>query len=201
MTISPSMTELQEAGFPMGGEPLAALDLVDTLMTASEPARDLLDDDERTRRWWDLQAARLPDSPQPAGGATLRLRAALRDLFDAQIEGRDARADSVSDVNAFAASVPTSPQLVTTPNGPRVETRWHTEHGGNAILASIAREAIALLADPDQRAKLRRCANPTCSMLFLAENKRRVWCSSTGCGNRARAARHYRKTHEQGDPT
>jgi predicted RNA-binding Zn ribbon-like protein len=195
MTVSSNVTELQEAGFPMGGEPLVALDLIDTLMTAVEPPVDLLEDEEQARRWWELEAVRLPAGPRPAGGAVRRLRAALRDLFDAQVEGRESRAESVADVNAFAAAVPTSHQLVATPAGLRAQTRWHTEHGGDAILASIAREAIALLADPARREKLRRCANPTCSMLFLAENKRRVWCSSAGCGNRARAARHYRKTH------
>ncbi|SDP87791.1 CGNR zinc finger domain-containing protein [Lentzea jiangxiensis] len=31
-------------------------------------------------------------------------------------------------------------------------------------------------------------------MLFLAENKRRVWCAANVCGNRARVARHYSRT-------
>jgi predicted RNA-binding Zn ribbon-like protein len=189
-----------DAGFPMGGEPLVALDLVDTLITAVEPPGDVIADPERAARWWALEAGRLPDAPRPEDGATRRLRAAIRDLFDSHLEGREPQAASVADVNAFAAAVPTSNQLAVTATGPEAEVRWHTEHGGNATLAAIAREAIDLLTDPSQRERLRRCAAEQCSMLFLAENRRRVWCSSAGCGNRARAARHYRKTHgDKGD--
>jgi predicted RNA-binding Zn ribbon-like protein len=95
-------------------------------------------------------------------------------------------------VNAAVAAAPTSARL--TESGD-VETRWHTEYGGNAALAAIAREAIDLLSSPDRLARLRRCANPTCSMLFLAENKRRQWCTANICGNRTRVARHYERTH------
>lgn len=197
MIVSPGIAEFQEAGFPMGGEPVAALDLVDTMMTSVRPPRDLIEDDDRAQLWWELEAVRLPEGPRPPDGGAVRLRAALREVFDAQVEGRPAPAEALSDVNAFAASVPTSVQLITSADGVLAQTRWHTEHGGNAKLASIAREAIVLMANTEQRQKLRRCANPTCSMLFLAENRRRVWCSSAVCGNRARAARHYRRIRER----
>jgi predicted RNA-binding Zn ribbon-like protein len=42
--------------------------------------------------------------------------------------------------------------------------------------------------------RLRRCANPACSMLFLADTTRRQWCTPNLCGNRARVARHYRRS-------
>jgi predicted RNA-binding Zn ribbon-like protein len=74
-----------------------------------------------------------------------------------------------------------------------IATRWHPEHGGNPNLAAIAREGIALLADPRRSSQLRRCANPTCSMVFIAENSRRMWCAPNVCGNRARVARHYQR--------
>jgi len=189
MSVTPTVEVMQAAGFPMGGEPLVALDLVDTALVAVEPARDVLSD-----AWWDLQAVRLPAGPRPPAAAVVRLRAALRDLFDAHLEGRAPQASSVADVNAFAAAVPTSRELRLGPDGPTAQTRWHTELGGNAILAAFATEAIDLLSDPARLATLRKCASASCSMLFLAENKRRIWCSSAGCGNRARAARHYYKT-------
>ncbi|WP_202867622.1 CGNR zinc finger domain-containing protein [Kribbella pittospori] len=193
MSVMPTIDAMQDAGFPMGGEPLAALDLVDTAILVVDPPRDLLS--ERPDAWWDLQSDRLPAGPRPPEAAVLRLRSAMRDLFDAHLEGRAPQATSVADVNAYAAAVPTSTQLKLGPDGPVAETRWHTELGGNAILAALAQEAIELLSDPDRLATLRRCASSSCSMLFLAENKRRIWCSSAGCGNRARAARHYHKTH------
>ncbi|HEY4457152.1 MAG TPA: ABATE domain-containing protein [Pseudonocardiaceae bacterium] len=196
MSVVIGLEDLQREGFPMGGEPLVALDLVDTLMTAVDPAVDLLDAPERGARWWEVELARLPESPVPDPTATRRLRTALRDLFDAHLEHRAPRPTSVEDVNAVAASVPTSPRLSFPADGePSADTRWHTEQGGNPALAAIAREAIDLLATPDTLNRLRRCANPTCSMLFLAETTRRQWCASNVCGNRMRVARHYQRTH------
>ena len=192
MGVGIDLEDLQRNGFPMGAEELVALDLIDTLMTATDPVTDLLGSEERADTWWRLEMPRLPESPEPDLAATRRLRAALRDLFDAHLEGRAPRPTSIEDVNAIAASVPTSPRLGTNGTG---ETRWHTEHGGNPALAAIAREAIALLSDPERLMRLRRCANPTCSMLFLAETKRRQWCTSNICGNRVRVARHYHRTH------
>ena len=196
--MSVDLEDLQRRGFPMGGEPLVALDLVDTLMTAVDPTVDLLDSAERGGHWWEVEMARLPRSPVPDPSATRRLRTAIRDLFDAHLEHRSPERSSIEDVNAVAASVPTSPRLVYSEAGePGEVTRWHTEQGGNPALAAIAREAIDLLADPDRSGRLRRCANPTCSMLFLAETTRRQWCASNVCGNRMRVARHYQRTKAQ----
>ena len=189
------LDELRRHGFPMGGEPLVALDFADTLMTAVDPQVDLLASAERAAAWWRVQLARLPESPVPDPAAARRLRTAVRDLLDAHLEHRAPRPTSVEDVNAAAAAVPTSVRLAhDTAGRPHVETRWHTEFGGNAALAAIARETIELLSTPDRSGRLRRCANPTCSMVFLAETTRRQWCSGTVCGNRMRVARHYRRT-------
>jgi predicted RNA-binding Zn ribbon-like protein len=198
MSVQVGLEDLQRHGFPMGGEPLVALDLADTVMTVPAPLVDLIESPERGTEWWQVELDRLPESPIPDPIATRRLRTAIRDLFDAHLEQRAPRATSIEDVNALAASVPTSPRLSYPDTGdPDADTRWHTEQGGNPALAAIAREAIELLATPDRRDRLRRCANPTCSMLFLAETTRRQWCASNICGNRMRVARHYQRTHQK----
>ena len=181
----------------MGGEPLVAVDLADTVMTAVRPAEDLIASAEAAEKWWRLEASVLPAGPMPALSALRRLRTAVRDLLDAQLEGGEAGPTALEDLNAAAAGAPTSPRLVMTPKGLQGERRWHTELGGNVALAAIAGEAITLLADPQRLSTLRRCANPACSMLFLAENKRRKWCTGNLCGNRARVARHYERTHRE----
>lgn len=194
MSTSPTLGDMQAAGFPMGAEPLVALDLADTLILVTDPVTDLIASAEQHERWWQLQAGRLPSGPAPAAGATRRLRAALRSLFDADLAGRAPDPAMIEDLNATAASVPTSPRLEGWGDRAHTGTRWHTEAAGDPALAAIAGEAVRLLGDPRRRALLRRCANPECSMLFLAENKRRVWCTANLCGNRARVARHY-ETH------
>jgi predicted RNA-binding Zn ribbon-like protein len=191
------LAELQGEGFPMGAEPLVALDLVDTIITVADPPIDLMADPAQAATWWHLQASRLPDGPPPDLAATRRLRTAIRDLFDAQLEHREPRATSIEDVNAAAAAAPISLRLGGDANTLHTETRWHTELGGNAALAAVATEAITLLTQPDQRKMLRRCANPNCSMLFLAQTTRRQWCTQNICGNRTRVARHYQRTRLQ----
>ncbi|MGH7911246.1 MAG: CGNR zinc finger domain-containing protein [Candidatus Dormibacteraceae bacterium] len=204
MPITKELCRLQHGGFPMGGEPDISIDLVDTLMQAVEPPIDLLQ--TNPDGWWSLEAHRLPEGPAPDLVATQRLRAALRELFEARIDHRRAAPGALEDLNAFAGSVPTTPRLVVTDSGAHVATRWHSEYGGNPRLAGIARNAIALLGDPHRRDQLRRCANPGCSMLFVAENRRRVWCTPNICGNRARVARHHRRhrndstEHQEDEP-
>lgn len=58
--------------------------------------------------------------------------------------------------------------------------------------ALLGRSAAELLAGPE-RNRLRQCAGPDCVHLLLAHSRGQLWCSPTGCGNRARVARHYRR--------
>jgi predicted RNA-binding Zn ribbon-like protein len=58
-------------------------------------------------------------------------------------------------------------------------------------LAELAHDAIDVLTGPGA-AKLRACDAPRCLFYFVRSQPRRHWCSET-CGNRARAARHYRR--------
>jgi len=162
-------------------------------MLAADPPTDLLDGEGAAGRWWSLQGRRLPKGSAPDPAATRRLRAAIRDLLDSHLEHRAPRETSVEDVNAAAAAVPVSERLVGRGGELRRETRWHDEHGGNVRLAAIAREVIGLMSEPERLARLRRCANLECSMLFLAENSRRQWCTPNICVNRARVARHYQR--------
>ena len=63
----------------------------------------------------------------------------------------------------------------------------------------VARSAAELLASPDAD-RVRECQGDGCGWLFLdtSRNRRRAWCSMDGCGNRAKARRHYarRRTGE-----
>ncbi|MET9232094.1 ABATE domain-containing protein [Lentzea sp. NPDC003310] len=192
--MTATLTDFQAAGFPMGAEPLVALDLVDTQALCLDPVRDLIADEAEHARWWALQADRLPDAAPPAISATRRLRALLRSLFEAALTGATPDPALVADLNAVAAAVPTSPRLDGWGAQARASVRWHDDYNGHPALAAIAGESIRLLADPERLGKLRACANPACSMMFLAENKRRMWCAANVCGNRARVARHYEKT-------
>jgi predicted RNA-binding Zn ribbon-like protein len=188
------LSDFQAAGFLMGAEPLVALDLVDTHALCLDPPKDFIADEAGHDRWWELEAGRLPGAPPPATSATRRLRSVLRGLFEAHLTGGTPDPQLIADLNAAAAAVPTSPRLDGWGAQAQAGTRWHDDYNGHPGLAAIAGEAIRLLADRERLEKLRSCADPACSMLFLAENKRRVWCAANVCGNRARVARHYERT-------
>ena len=180
--------------FAVAGEPIVAVDLINTVAApGSAAAEDLLPADRDAEAWWQAERARVPDGDVPDIRALRELRSALRATIEALVDGRPVPQAAVSDLNFFMQSAPTSPRLLVTEAGLRAETRWHQEHGGNPRLAFIAAQAAAFLSDPAQVSRLRRCANPSCSMIFIAVNPRRSWCTPGVCGNRARVARHYRR--------
>ena len=79
----------------------------------------------------------------------------------------------------------------------RLSADGHVERIGTvpAALAHIARTGIDLIGGPD-RARLRWCADATCTHPFLDRSRarRRRWCGMAGCGDRAKA-RAYRARH------
>ena len=62
----------------------------------------------------------------------------------------------------------------------------------------LALQVLDLLQSP-QLPLLRRCDGPGCGWLFLDRTRShtRRWCSSSDCGNRERARRHYTRHRDQ----
>jgi len=165
----------------------ASLDLMATLGTR---CGERLPDPEALGAW--MVAAGLLDPGARAGAEDLAraraLRAALFGLVDAQIAGEPfARAD-VETINAFASVPAPAPRLLL--RAGRLAVR-RPEPAVAVALAAIARDAVDLLSGPD-RERLRECAAADCSGIFVDESRgrRRRWCSSARCGNRARVAAH-----------
>lgn len=77
---------------------------------------------------------------------------------------------------------------------------WSLREDLDLIRASMARDAVALLESKTLLKRLKRCpGNNDCGWLFLDSTKNgiRRWCSMAGCGNRAKARRHSKKTMRQ----
>ena len=176
------------------GEPIVAVDLINTVAApGSARGEDLLAADRGAEAWWRIEGTRVPGGDLPDIRALRRLRSVLRDLIEALVDNRPIPQGTVSDLNFFMQSAPASTRLRLTGTGLRTETYWHREFGGNPRLAFIATQAAEFLSDPSKVGRLRRCANPVCSMIFVAVNPQRSWCAPGVCGNRARVARHYRR--------
>ncbi len=198
-STTPTLDAAQDAGFPVGGEPLS-VDLADTIVTAVLPRFDLLADDVACSRFWALQHGRLPDGWEvPSLSATRELRDAIRQLFDEAHAGVELDDRSLAIVNRASATVTTA--LVGARAGAVLERveRLSAADPTDLALAAAARSAIEILTDPADAARIRRCANPGCSMLFFNGDARRRWCTPNICGNRARVARHYHR-HRSDQP-
>ncbi|MCP3821692.1 ABATE domain-containing protein [Streptomyces sp. A3M-1-3] len=163
----------------IGEDPV--LDLANTVLCDAGPARgdiDLLADARLLASWRSRTLdRRLADLP-------LEDLTALRDLVRCALDaaaGQAALPESVrTRLNDLASAAPVT--LFVSADG-----RLGQRETGGAADASVARQALALAAGPDQ-ARLRRCYAPSCGMFFLARRRDQAWCS-LGCGNRARSAR------------
>lgn len=124
-------------------------------------------------------------------GPFRELRDCVAELVAAQVEGRPLRPAALELLNAHAAAAPPAPRAVRTRSGRLIRTLGG-EPDCRALLAAVARDAVDLLTDPVARALLRRCEGPGCRRCYLdtSRGRRRRWCSSGECGNRARVARH-----------
>jgi predicted RNA-binding Zn ribbon-like protein len=109
------------------------------------------------------------------------LRESIFRAIDALRSGRRAQRKDVQAINRWAADPPLAPQL-----GEQIgKVKWVSDEPVEAVLATIARDAIALVTG-ENLARVRECASQTCSVLFLDASRpgRRRWCSMNRCGNR-----------------
>lgn len=132
--------------------------------------------------------------PAAVGDDTLawgrQLRGRLRAFLDPATRGPETRRQLnsvLADVPATAA-VDESGRLVLHP--PPGHPTGDDQRRLDLLLLVIGAAAL----DP---ARVRRCANPACVLLFYDTSKsgRRRWHDMATCGNRAKAASHYARAH------
>jgi predicted RNA-binding Zn ribbon-like protein len=177
------------------GEPLA-MDLANTVMVVREGEEvDLLATADDLRRWLVAERERLGDCAFALDRLPeiRALRDAVREVLLAAAKGAMPPSKVLEHLNAASAAAPVTPQLDAGSDGElRVD---ELPAGGDPLarlLGRLARSAIALLTGPEPE-RLHICDAPSCGMLFLGQRR---WCCAA-CGNRARAARHYRRSRER----
>lgn len=181
---------------PLRDERLA-LELHNTLYAGGGGLVDGLETADGLSAWLSAIGNRFPAPARDADASRQReflaLRAAVRDALRSALDGKPGPEATLEVLNGFAARAPHSPVAVVGADGqPRAETRYHGADATDVALATLAADAIELLAGPG-REQLRACGAPGCVLMFLKEHPRRIWCSDV-CGNRARQARHYERT-------
>lgn len=117
------------------------------------------------------------------------LREAIYRTLTAAREARRPNSSDLRLVNDWARRPTPSPQL-----SPSMNVVFTGPDPCRAELATLARAAIELIAGP-RLSRIRNCANPTCSLMFIDHSRpgRRRWCSMERCGNRAKTARYRQR--------
>jgi len=119
----------------------------------------------------------------------IRLRAAIWRIAQATLSRERPRAADIRRLNIEAARPPVVRALTMDAKS----TRWRKPSVA-AALATIAQDAVMLFGDPRQRARLHRCENAQCRVIFYDDSRpgTRRWCAPNRCGDRIRA-REYRR--------
>ncbi len=141
-----------------------------------EPEHDHLAEPESAGRYLADHGVHVPDVlPDPAALAELRI---VREMVERLIE------PGADPWTAEGRALLESADFAVTADGQVASSRtgW----------AGFSRELILPLLDlVRDDARLRRCANPSCHLLFedVSRNHARRWCDTAGCGNRDRVRR------------
>jgi predicted RNA-binding Zn ribbon-like protein len=141
--------------------------------------------------------SRRADAAPPRAAALLddarALREALYRLLVAQARGAVPRPRDLAALNAVLRRLPPPGEVARS----GASYSWKSAAPDDALarpIGRLARIGAEFLVSPELH-RLRLCESPECGWLFLdaSPNHRRRWCSMEGCGNRAKARRHYRR--------
>ncbi|MFH8804637.1 CGNR zinc finger domain-containing protein [Streptomyces sp. NPDC017936] len=174
---------------PLTDEPLS-IDLLNTRWIDAAGRHDLLDSLDGLATWLagPPVSQALGGVPVPVDHDTLqRLLQARAALDQAIADAQRPDAGAVEALNAVLAHGRRG--LLLRPDGPDSYVEVETPSWLPAWRA--AEDYLRLLAERPER--IRSCGNPECVLHFydVSKNGTRRWCSMAGCGNRAKAQRHY----------
>ncbi|HEX7746976.1 MAG TPA: CGNR zinc finger domain-containing protein [Micromonosporaceae bacterium] len=195
------VAQLTSGGAPMLGEP-PPIELGNATFAVRGRLRDGLQTVEHLAAWLRDMRPRLAvsltdddlqDVTEDDLNVARELRDIIRALAEAAVNGREPAADVVDTLNRHARKTPRWRELSIDPE-PHVVVRGAGRPVA-AALAALAEDAVNLFGAPSG-SELRACQGPGCVLYFLPGIPRREWCSA-GCGNRARAARHYAKVRQR----
>ena len=140
-------------------------------------------------------ASRDPGAADAVSREAIALREAIHGLLDAARRGKRPLPAQLGKINHWLASANVTPRLTAKAGGYSWDNQ-QSEAEPSALLGRLAHSAGELLVSDEQLHRVGCCAGPGCGWLYLdtSPNRRRRWCSMEGCGNRAKAKRHYQRS-------
>ncbi|WP_198653399.1 CGNR zinc finger domain-containing protein [Actinocorallia populi] len=177
---------------PLTGEPIS-VELLNTRWIQDGRWQDLLTSPDGLAIWLasPTVVSELGEHPVHADEPTLAALLRARDGLAALL------ADPADTAAADAVLARGVLRLAASPQG--VVERLELDDLAYYPAWTAVRSHLRLIGDRPDR--FRKCANEACVLHFfdISKNGTRRWCSMTGCGNRAKASRHYARTRSGRD--
>ena len=172
-----------------------AIDFVNTQIVLHGEPVDLLGDDADLVRW--MTESGLATHAQLRGKRSSRLpeakalRGELRRIFERLARGESLRSADLDALNGVLERGEGHLRLALRGERPELGMSF-LRHPSPAFL--VARAAAEFLSTADL-ALVRQCEGAGCILLFhdTTKSHTRRWCTMSGCGNRAKAATHYKR--------
>ena len=168
-----------------------AINFINTRRMVEGQLTDTLQSDSDVKAWLTRLEVPVAKGALPFSGGVLLQRAReLREIALAAVQDRKSeKRRSLVALNRFLANAPSHAALTTDDARDIRVTRVYGKETVEAFLAPIAEAVADLLANGDFDL-VRHCEGNACVMWFYDRTKghRRRWCTSTGCGNRAKVA-------------
>jgi predicted RNA-binding Zn ribbon-like protein len=168
-----------------------AINFINTRRMVEGQLTDTLQSDSDVKAWLKRLEIPVVKGTLPfSDGVLLQRVRELRGIALATVQDRKSgKKPSLVALNRFLADAP-SHAVLTTDDARNIRvTRVYGKETVEAFLAPLAEAVADLLADGDFDL-VRHCEGNACVMWFYDRTKghRRRWCTSTGCGNRAKVA-------------
>jgi predicted RNA-binding Zn ribbon-like protein len=173
-----------------------AIDFVNTVRVVDGEVMDTLQSDADVKVW--LGLADVPVAPKPApwpAGTLLEAARRLREATLKAIEAKKAgRCPLLDVINSFLESASHARLIANTESGLEFRRVYHGETPEEYLLPVT--EAVAELLAEGDFDLVRRCAGERCVLWFYDRTKGhgRRYCTSAGCGNRAKVAAYRSRT-------
>jgi predicted RNA-binding Zn ribbon-like protein len=168
-----------------------AINFINTRRMVDGQLTDTLQSDSDVKAWLKRLQVPIAKGTLPfKDGVLLQKARALREIAHSAVQDRKSgEKPSLVALNRFLADAP-SHAVLTTYDARNIRvTRVYGKETVEAFLAPVAEAVADLLADGDFNL-VRHCEGNACVLWFYDRTKghRRRWCTSTGCGNRAKVA-------------
>jgi predicted RNA-binding Zn ribbon-like protein len=168
-----------------------AINFINTRRIIDGQLTDTLQSDSDVKAWLKRLEVPIAKGTLPFSDGVLLQRAReLREIALAAVKDRKSgKKPSLVALNRFLADALSHAALTTDDTRSIRVTRVYGKETVEAFLAPVAEAVADLLADGDFDL-VRHCEGNACVMWFYDRTKghRRRWCTSTGCGNRAKVA-------------